>query len=825
MAKIKNSFIVLLYSLVLLNMGVFFAFPYEGGAVLIGLAVLWFVLIYFRRSTIMLSKGTGIAIVFGLYTLLMKPFSYQIPANDYTIFQVFLFVWFMIMVDATLDKEKTPTSWENSLIISALAISLLELIEIVSHYQNRLSTIAQLTLLRNLTINFRLSGILFIHPNVLAGFLNLVWPIVFIRLVKAEKKTEKGLWLLALLLFGLMFYYTISRGALVGAILGVLFLAYRYFYPHFSYAIKRTTNTARKLRYPLLPVAIGGGFIILLLLGVIGRAIQSGQFSLSGLQGNRWITILDSLSSGRGSLWQDAWDAFLQKPWFGHGNGGFLIAYVQAAQLPPGFLATSAHNLWLNTMVEYGVTGLAGFLVVLIIMILKAVQYVYDMKDKSLRFSDAYLASGLAFLGQHVFDSMLWVSNYLAFLLVISLFLIRYTLRVKDWLIGRKTFFFGGIFCLLAVSLSYFSMISKIAPSQSYMSAFTPSNSNAIESELCALADRYPQNALYHFECSRALVEQLFSASSPSNLEEAARAIEYQQRGLALDPHWPPQQANLAGIYWIKGERLLAVEQMRQAAYRTPYNALLWLNYGWMEEQINDQQKALEAYERVVRLNPLLIDSTFNQFSSLFSLTSQQLKEWLEAEEEWDSWYSYEIVDTDFHKAVILLGLGEIQSALSSFQASADRFPRKWPSYYAYLSYALQKNNQKDLAAQYAYELAFLDRNQLAKIEDALLLSLIGSVLQSTDQSELAYYCFMNSYLIQTQPTERMYYLTVYRQPILQTDISPLLIRNLSILQETRPAWEWFVNEARYREPAQVADEIALWYQSIDGMAGIANRD
>ncbi|MGQ9875915.1 MAG: hypothetical protein ACUVSL_11725, partial [Chloroflexus sp.] len=226
--RVKTLLSVLVICLAPLSTVGFISFPLEAGAVLISLAVVIFSWQLIRYPEIILPKSVVIVWIFGLYTMLIKPFSSRVPSNDYTVFIIFLLSLYILIIYASLRKDIAPRIWENSLIIIALVISLFELREILIYYNQYLSTINQITVVRNLVSTFRVSGFLFMHPNVLAGFINLVWPIIVVRIVKTPTKVEKGLWFLAFFFIGLVFLFTISRGGTIGAIFGSVVLVFRY---------------------------------------------------------------------------------------------------------------------------------------------------------------------------------------------------------------------------------------------------------------------------------------------------------------------------------------------------------------------------------------------------------------------------------------------------------------------------------------------------------------------------------------------------------------------------------------------------------------------
>ncbi len=822
MPKYQNLFFVLVVTLILLNFVTFFSFPIEGSLLLALLACLWLLVCVIRRTQFRVSKGFLLFFVFCAYALLMSSFSYPIPANGMMIYIALLFTLLSLLVYSTWSEEGEQTIWQNGLILAALTIALLELAELAVYESPYRSVKPLLQQLQDFQAVYRLSGLLFIHPNVLAGYLNFVWPIMAIRIIQTPRRRDKALWFLGLVLIAVMFLLTISRGGVVGAILGGSFLLFRFVNAEISKKIDNKTIPSRRSSHLVLG-GIGFLLTLALILGVIWRATITGQFRFAALESTRLLTIIDALSSGRGFLWKNAWEAFLEKPLLGHGNAGFPIAYVKAANLPPGFLASSAHNLWLNVAVEYGLIGLIGFTVLLIVSLIKMLAYLQQMRKQPLDYGDAYWAGLIAFLGQHLFDSMLWVTNYLAALLLVGILLMRRTPPFGEWQVSRKTFVWLASILLVPLGIVYASLASDIAPSLLYLRKdLTSANPESFQTPICALADRYNRNALYHFQCSQAIASQLVSTSAPRSISENVDlAVHYQEKGFLLNPFWPPQQANLAALYWLQGNRSLALDQMRLAALKAPKNSLIWLNLGWMEEQVGNQQAALEAYTRVLRLSPLVLNSTYQAFSDLFPLTASELASWMTSEAEWDSWYEYEILDKDYQRGIFALALGDSASALLNFESSAERFPTFSAGRYAYDAFAQDLSGVSESAYQIAYELALLDRKDIIKIEDPLLVSYLGKILLKNDQTDLAYHLFRSSYFLQTRITDPMYYSLTYRQPILRSDLSPLLIRNLYILEPTRPAWGWFIEQAYQREPVELADEISFWYAHIDGLASL----
>ncbi len=102
---------------------------------------------------------------------------------------------------SSLRCDTDRKAWENALIVLAIVVSLMSVLEVFKWYSKYSATIASLQVLPMPQIAYRLKGYFFGHPNPLAGFLNFVWPIIFIRLYTSKESLAKYLWGIILFLF------------------------------------------------------------------------------------------------------------------------------------------------------------------------------------------------------------------------------------------------------------------------------------------------------------------------------------------------------------------------------------------------------------------------------------------------------------------------------------------------------------------------------------------------------------------------------------------------------------------------------------------------
>lgn len=816
MIKYKILILVSFISILLLFLNVPFFFPIEGFIFWGFISLLWATSQIYNHKEFSISKGFIFAFIFAIYTVILIPHSYPVPANLLTVYKIFEFLWLSIMCYVSLRNENDRTVWENSLILVGILVSLFEISEIVIWYSNYRSIIPNIHEI-DLEKSYRLSGFLFLHPNILAGYVNFVWPIIFIRIFNSSRKRVIYLLVACLLLFATILFFSGSRGGLLGAISGLIFLLYRLI----------LSVKAQKTFKPIFNYKIRGlGWITIIILVIMiltaysffWREKQIGQFIFSMLNSNDFPAFINIISSGRAEIFKYSLEAYLEHPFVGHGNASFPIAYLKEAQLPPGFFAPSAHNLLLNTAVEYGLLGLGFLIFVLVTFFMKTIAYYKNKFNSDLYFTDAYLTAMVAFLVQHIFDSMLWATNYLGAFLIVLVLMVRYISPFEEWKLGRSSYLRLNVFFIIIVSLLIISLSKEIAPNQIYSDLTYTKEIGIIKNKFCHLANKFPTNALYRFQCSISILqEKKIPNVSNMDIETIRESLQNQKIGFSRNPYWPPQEANLAVLYWFNGEKEIALKHMRNAAKSAPKNQQLWLNLGFMEEQAGNQEESLLAYERVLRLNPLLSKSIFQHSSKVFPDAKVLLGSWMVSEYLWDDWYESEVIDKDFWRGVIALSLDQVDLATRSFEKSASLYPPTL-NYYVYSAYSKKISGQDELAFKITKEIADFDQQNIFTLEDPILLSLVGSMLRENGENDLAYSMFMKSYKNQNRISEDLYYSTLYGQHLLIKETSPFIISSYIILDETRSDWLWFINEVFRKEDISLAQEINFWNDQSIGL-------
>lgn len=796
---IAISFFVLIFPL---------SIPVEGGIFFLVLGISLLVFQIWKFSTFSISKVFFLFLLQVVYLLVFMLYSKPIPATLFQIQRILILILLALLSYTTLRSDEDRKLWENALIIFILVLAFVSIYELFGWYSQYLvvsrQSIAQ--------VAYRLSGSFLGHPNPLAGYINFVWPIVLIRLYNTPKKNHKALWGAYLIILLVVMFFTSSRGGWLGTFAGMAVV--------FSAILLRKIFTSNK-RIGLLNLfqqyfkfILAGGLAFVVLLAII--------FYRSMLTGSQALGF-----SSRSGIWIPVVKAIKENPISGHGIGTFPIAYTASDQLPPGFLAPSAHNLWLQVWVGYGLIGVIFICIVMILIVWQVVKTIKPQLINQIYFPIAYIASGTAFLVQQFFDYMLVTFSYTLSFVIILVLIIRYCTSFGNWKLHRGGFgvVVGSILVLLAVF--QFAISSQISGFKEHNEARILAENHhwdALQTNICQTADEKEGNALYQFECSVAIAHNISLAihnNETIHNDLLSSAISYQKSGQEFNPYWAIQEANLAVLYWENNQKNEALYHMRNAVNAAPKSHLLLINLGWMEEQLGNKTNAMDYYTRILRLSPLIRGSLFAQQSNIFQAAAD-LDNWMESDDLWRDWYAeYDVVPVSVEgvKGSIALFGNQPEIATQQFELLHKKSPG---SLYrnAYLAFAYQRNGQLESAFDLA-QVSYLIYKQAENITvSSLPVAIIGSIMLDNGDLDLAYELLSDAFLKEkNQTVYDFYYSYIYGQPMIVTDISPLLIRSGGILAETYTDWVWLVDEANRRGDQELSESIEIWLAGLQGIA------
>ncbi len=115
----------------------------------------------------------------------------------------------LLAVQASLHKGAPPSAWENALLAAGALISLMSCLLVAVWFltwQTAVGTSAP-------PLGFRLPGVFVAHPNVIAGFLNLLLPLTVARMVITKRWSGRILLTLLLAAFLVTEYFASSAPA------------------------------------------------------------------------------------------------------------------------------------------------------------------------------------------------------------------------------------------------------------------------------------------------------------------------------------------------------------------------------------------------------------------------------------------------------------------------------------------------------------------------------------------------------------------------------------------------------------------------------------
>ncbi|MES0339402.1 MAG: O-antigen ligase family protein [Anaerolineales bacterium] len=564
-----------------------------------------------------------------------------------------LFLAFFIVSDS-LEAGWSNNTWENALLNLAVVFSLLEIALAGVWYLRWVAIAGKIFSLP--PVGYRLYGLFIGHANVFSGYINLVLPIVLVRLIQSRNTGRRLLWGFVISLFILVQYFASSRGGWISAIagLGITILLFRWPRIRAFLLHGRRAMVQRRTLKNLTIFALSAGLIIAL--GVI--FILQVQVS----PGHAPIT------SARTGIWSAALEIISQSPIFGHGPGSFSTLFAQTNQLPPGFSTSHAHNALLQVTAQSGLVGL-GLIIAAVVILAVTITSIYRRADAKERIRlSAYIGAGAAVAIHHLFDYLFESPAYTAAVLVILALTLRQS-RDRDNIVVSPRQGILIFLPLLLLAVGGWSLASRGAFTYwRGISAARAEDYELASENLCRAADKNPDFSLYSFQCGLALAYLDDQVHDVHHLQEAIRAYEH---GLSIDPFWPPHQANYAALLWAIGEQEDAIQELNFARDSAPRQSIFHQNAGMWLETLQRPVEAQSAYLKALESGPHLANSKFFELSSI---RKQALSSYIE-EQNLQATKTPIIVGWDF------LQDGDLLQAHAAFTNALDQNPLNVEAY------------------------------------------------------------------------------------------------------------------------------------------------
>ena len=685
----------------------------------------------------------GIYLLLRFLSVALAPYpvlSFELMLRELIVFICFLFIF------NSLRWGWQPKTWENALINFGLIFSLLECLLAYLWHRNWWDIVGSVFSFP--PVGYRALGVFLGHPNVTAGFINLLLPILIIRLYQEPSWRKRILWLLGLIPFVITLYFTSSRAGVVAGILG-LFTTFALMIgpPLLSRVLGKNLTSLRgriKLRYILivvLVVSIGLGFIYLFF-------VQSQTVSSHA----------PTIISARSEIWGPAIEIIQKSPWVGNGRWSFSLFYAQFSKTPPGFSTSHAHNLFLQVMAETGFLGLA-FVLWIIVSVIRVFFRTWKAASPTTKIRLAtYAGAGVAMGSHHLMDYLLESPLYsLSVLILLALVLHEAPPRERIIPFKRSALLLPALLLLFYLSGS---MYAKIGTGDYWEGVNTgrEGNWNQATQGICDAYAKRPSISLYGFECALANAH-LYDQTGESQALEKATSL--QQKLLQQDPYWPVHWANLAIYEWLSGEENTAIEHMQKAVDLAPKNPTFAVNLAQMLEGAGEAESAIDAYHAALKIDLSL------QFAELFqdsSLAQEALARYRQ--------------DPDYEKRMVpsIQGWDALESnqyveAESFFKQALEKNPADSQAYVG-LAIIEQHLGREDEATFNARVSLFVAPTSPRVHQTA------GDLFFDQGLEDKAYQYFQNAYnLIEEKDYSSSYYYRTYNRFFLLSDLAPQMLR------------------------------------------------
>jgi len=424
-------------------------------------------------------------------------------------------------------------------------------------------------------------------PNLAGGVANLV---LFISggLLISQSRPKKRI-PYAIIMFGACFllWVSSSRGAWIGFLGGLSFMGFLYISEHKQKTLKLWNNNK--------------WFVIL------GGAV----FSV----GLVWIVsfIIERIANGispRVEMWKLAITLIKTKPLFGIG----LYSYGRFANgltsLSPFQVFAHSHNIFINILVEQGVVGLIGFLIVAAVIIK---YYVKEFEStKSLIILAALGALG-SFLAHGLVDT-LYVEPYYTFALVLLLGITMPSVGSKNS--PKDVLVHWGIIILLPVVIGWgvYLGYQRYPLQRGVELAYTNRLASEVQfSEALSRSEGSPL-VLQQMGLNYSILAIDQDEQKNHYLRKAKNVFEY---AVSADPYWFLNYANLGTLQYTLGNEKMALSNIAQAAMLAPESPLIILNQAIIAEYAGEMDLADSSYRKYLSLRGINPSGPFWQQTHL----------------------------------------------------------------------------------------------------------------------------------------------------------------------------------------------------------------
>ena len=444
------------------------------------------------------------------------------------------------------------------------------------------------------------------HPNMLAAHLNVLLPFGAAVWVKARgcvARVALATWLVLMLVLLLA---TSSRGAWIATAFAAAVMVLLMVLDRPDWVADRWRRLQGRPVYLGLLVVLVAGVLTAggILVVLQGRHPQHGP-----------------LFSSRQALWRPVWAVLLQSPLLGTGLATYAGQAMRIHSIPPWPLYNHAHSFPLNTLLESGLLGalaLGAFAVV----VARSALLEWRGLPRGSRYWLIAAVAGLAATAIHsLFETPQVIAGFsLLIVLVLALIETRSPPPRRQRWIDRGSRAALGMVCLVLAGVAVGGQICY----EAYVRGIGLANAGQYEAAAPVLDRAAARDSALASNWFQAGYVHALLGNRAGDAAHLKRAVEYYQKGLALQPSFSINLVNLGALLWSTGDEAGAREALEKALDRAPGEAVTILTLGAFEEDVGSPTRAAELFRRGLGSRPAWSGTYFFRATPLRAATREQ---------------------------------------------------------------------------------------------------------------------------------------------------------------------------------------------------------
>ena len=521
----------------------------------------------------------------------------KLPANNYLIFLILFIIWmFLSCLWSPATNNSVKSALIFSLLPSAILIGFWSTLKQQQYFYSCLSILLLVITWKAgqqslLSIPKLPAPGFFSNKNTNATFICMILlPICAQFLNTKINKNSQIMYGAALFIGAFVVSLTLSRGAVLGLCIGLLLL-----FIH-----------TRIYKHPLMPFIklasyLGTGYLA-------ADLINKGA-NITILTNRTLTTSINTITSGRGSLWESGWQMYLDQPFLGHGLNMFHLLFPQYRQSPD--VGQYVHNDYFQFLIELGPVGFLlfiAFIVTFLVSAKKLYQLSSNQDDKL--FSLGLIAACISVLTHSLFTFNLYQP---APLLLLGLYIgiltqklnllsteNNYSIQLNKFITPIGYFSLLGILSLVFI---YFSSITFISTKKTY---------SHYKNNLIALEEAETAHQLNSHDAAiiatqlNLYVDLLYNEKNKINTKGRTflidSGIKITKKAINANPFVHINYINTAKLYLLTTDqkhpdRVNVIKTAyRQAIKVNPFNLNSRIEYIKILMQLNEKQEAIEVF-------------------------------------------------------------------------------------------------------------------------------------------------------------------------------------------------------------------------------------